>query len=282
MTTEAERLMGRVTPRNLQIALLGMLLAARGMRYRLRADVIRDISFGEHPRLRLDIYPPKGSDSAPVVMFLHGGRFEAYDKETHALVGRALRQMGVVGVLANYRLYPDAIYPAFCHDAVDALGWIANSIAEYGGDPYRIILCGHSAGAVITTLLALDGDRYGLRPGLLRGAITISGLYDYEDSPWHGGKIVDVMGGRETYSTIAQPIKVAGQGGAVPLLILHGEADDLCPVQGARALYRAQKAAGAPVEIQTYPRYDHYQTLFSLLRPRTPIHVRVAAFAHSV
>ncbi len=139
-------------------------------------------------RHTLDVFSPKGVKNAPVLIFVHGGGWVFGDKNMfgyHRSVGLFMASHGVVTVNVNYRLSPEVRHPEHVEDVARAYAWVRRNIANYGGDPDRIILCGHSAGGHIATLLATD-ERYlsnpnlGLKPedrAALRGVITLSGVY---------------------------------------------------------------------------------------------------------
>jgi acetyl esterase/lipase len=114
-------------------------------------DVVRDAPYGEHPRQRLDIYKQPGLAKAPVVLFVHGGAFIRGEKdsnpEIYGNVTRYFARHGCIGVNMEYRLAPDAPYPAGAQDVGLAVAWLRERAQEHGGDPERIVLVGHSAGA---------------------------------------------------------------------------------------------------------------------------------------
>lgn len=139
-----------------------------------------DAAYGPHPRHRLDVYAPVGAqEPAPVLVFVHGGGFLKGDKGgatgwTNAHVGRMAAQAGFVGVVLNYRLAPEATWPAGAEDVAGAVAWLKRHAARHGGDPDRIVLAGTSAGAVhVSGYLKAGGDAD------VRGAVLLSGLYGY-------------------------------------------------------------------------------------------------------
>jgi acetyl esterase/lipase len=123
-----------------------------------------------------------------VVLFVHGGGWMGGDKDFFGLyrgVGRYLARHGIVAVLANYRLSPAVRHPEHIRDVARAFAWTRRHAAEYGGDPDTILLCGHSAGAHLVSLLVTD-DRYLKNPELklgpedrsaIKGVAAVSGVY---------------------------------------------------------------------------------------------------------
>lgn len=142
-----------------------------------------DIAYGPDPRNLLDIYRPRDEQaSAPVVVFFYGGSWNTGSRRDYAFVGEALAARGIVAVLADYRLYPQVRYPAFLEDSAQAVAWTLKEIGRYGGDPKRLFVMGHSAGAYNAAMLAIDGRwlmAQGSSPGVLRGLIGLAGPYDF-------------------------------------------------------------------------------------------------------
>ncbi len=110
----------------------------------------KEIPYGPHPRHRLDVYRTPGLDAAPVVLFVHGGAFIRGDKdstpEIYSNVPRYFARHGCIGINVEYRLAPEAAYPGGAEDVAGAVAWARAHAAEFGGDPAKIILVGHSAG----------------------------------------------------------------------------------------------------------------------------------------
>lgn len=148
--------------------------------------VISDIPYIEdgHNRHRLDIYSPKVIEQAklPVVFWIHGGGWQAGDKSDVALKPKALTERGFLFVSTNYRLLPEVSMEVLTQDLAKSLAWVHKNIGKYNGDPQRIIVGGHSAGAQLAALLCVD-QRYleaeGVGFGMLRGCIPVDGdTYD--------------------------------------------------------------------------------------------------------
>jgi acetyl esterase/lipase len=124
----------------------------------------------------LDVYAPKKKAATPypVVVFIHGGGWSSGNKNIYSFIGRRLAKQGVVAVVVNYRLSPQVEVPAMADDCARAVVWTTEHIREYGGDPQRLFLIGHSAGGGLAALLAADNrlfERRGLATNPVRGAI---------------------------------------------------------------------------------------------------------------
>lgn len=135
----------------------------------------------------LDIYTPRQSSMAqPVVVFIHGGNWNTGNKNLYAFIGRRLAKQGVVAVVINYRLSPAVEVPAMADDCARAVSWVAQHIAQYGGNPTRIFTMGHSAGGGLAALLATDNQLFskaGLAENPVKGVILDDpaglDMYDY-------------------------------------------------------------------------------------------------------
>lgn len=139
-------------------------------------------------RHRLDVYAPKEAAAAlrPVVVFMHGGSWNSGSKNFYSFIGRRLAKQGVVAVIINYRLAPQVRVPQMADDCARAVIWTTEHIREFGGDPQRVFVMGHSAGGGLAALLAADDalfQRRGLARNPVRGAILDDpaglDMYDY-------------------------------------------------------------------------------------------------------
>ena len=139
-----------------------------------------DLSYGEHKLRRLDIFPAMSAErAAPVHVFVHGGYWRAQDKENFAFVATELVRRGITTVVINYELCPDSTLDLVADSALAAIEWVSQHVAEYGGDPRRISLLGHSAGAHLCAVgLAADWRARGIDPSFIRGAVLVSGIFD--------------------------------------------------------------------------------------------------------
>ena len=147
-------------------------------------DVKKNIPYAEpaHERHMLDVYTPAGAKNLPVVFWIHGGGWQAGDKSDVLHKPQMFMDRGFVFVSTNYRLLPHVEMQTIFQDVAKSLKWVHDHIAEYGGDPKRILVGGHSAGAQLAALICID-DRYlkaeGLSLGIIKGCIPVDGdTYD--------------------------------------------------------------------------------------------------------
>lgn len=238
-----------------------------------------NVAYGTGEREKLDVYSPKGAQGRPIIVFWYGGGWENGRKSQYRFVGAALAEAGYVAVLPDYRLYPEVKFPAFVQDGAEALAWVASHAADIGGDPKRIYVAGHSAGAHLAAMLAYDHsqlERVGLRADTVRGFIGLSGPYALDPNT-------------ETYRSIFaapftkadwQPVQLA-KAGAPPALLMHGEQDDVVDVAHARAMAEQLTQLGVAVTLRTYPGRGHRDTVaaFAAAAPnKLPVMDEIRAF----
>jgi acetyl esterase/lipase len=220
--------------------------------------VTQDIAYAEGQRHTLDIYTPDVTVTpAPVVVFFYGGGWETGDKGMYRFVGAALAERGVVVIIPDYRLHPAVQFPAFMEDGADAVAWAHANIARFGGDPRRLFLMGHSAGAQIATLLALDPEYLraaGLTPDRdICGVVGLAGPYDFLAAASPAMKAVF---GPEREWPRSQPINYVTRH-APPMLLLAGQADGTVDPGNTLRLAERLRGAGVAVQAELDPGISH-------------------------
>jgi len=214
--------------------------------------------------LKLDVYAPRTSaGKRPVALFFYGGSWQTGDRAQYAFAGRALASAGIVALVVDYRLFPQTAFPGFEQDAARAFKWAREHATQFGGDPERIFLVGHSAGAQIIALLATDG-RYLAAEGLDRrdiaGVVGISGPYDF--LPITDPKLKPVFG-PEAEWPLSQPVNFVDSG-APPFLLLQGLSDHVVSPRNSTTLQGKLQAAGVPARFVGYPGVGHSRILAGL------------------
>jgi arylformamidase len=158
---------------------LAHLLAAFALLSTAQAqEVERDLRYGEHERQVLDVYAPPGANDRPVVFWIHGGGWQAGDKGDVQHKPQAFTEKGYVFVSTNYRLLPDVDMATIVRDVARAIRWVHDHIAEHGGDPDRLLVMGHSAGAQLAALICTDGrhlEAEGLSLSIVKGCVPVDG-----------------------------------------------------------------------------------------------------------
>ena len=226
----------------------------------------RNLAYGALPRQKLDVYRPRGlRRPAPVVVFLYGGRWQNGSKADYRLLANALTRRGIVTVVADYRLYPEVRFPAFVEDAAGAVRWTRDNIARFGGDTTRIFVAGHSAGAHIATLLALDEQwlrSAGVPPGGVRGFVSIAGPVD---TVWTDPDVQALMGPPAGWPATYPRTHVDGT--EPPLLLLHGGGDETVNPSSSTRLAARIRAHGGCVRTIVYPNVGHVEIVVALAAP---------------
>jgi acetyl esterase/lipase len=199
------------------------------------------------------------------VLFLYGGRWQGGDKGQFRFVGQALASRGFVTVIPDYRRYPEVGFPLFIEDGAAAAAWVRDHGGEHGGDAGAVHLIGHSAGAHIAALLALDRSYLaaaGVPPDAIRSFVGLAGPYDF--LPLDDPTLELIFAVDDLAAT--QPITFAGPG-APPALLLHGTDDLTVRPANSERLAAALAAAGNRVELKLYPNLGHVGLLVALAAP---------------
>ncbi len=248
--------------------------------------VTHDIAYGRENRQRLDIYvsnaPRSNTPGAnrPVIVFFYGGAWQEGSKANYLFAAQALAGTGAIVVVPDYRVYPQVTFPGFLDDGAAAIAWTIRNVARWGGNPNQVFLAGHSAGAYISIMLALDRHYLadaGVPDAHLAGAIGISGPYDFLPITRPDIKpIFEVV----PDLAVTQPIHYARMD-TPPLLLLTGEADTTVGPYNTRNLAGRVRALGGPVETHYYPGVAHIGSVLALtafFRDRAPVLADIAHF----
>lgn len=252
-----------------------------------------DVAYGDAERQVMDIYRPEigpesgpesESDDAPVVVYFYGGSWKSGSRRTYRFMGEALARNGFVVAVPDYRLYPDVRFPDFVEDGARAVRWISAHVREFGGDPGRIILMGHSAGAHIAALLAFD-ERYLARQGVpgasLRGFVGVAGPYAFD--PLAYGSTKPIFSGLNDTDQ-ARPVTFVG-GEEVATLLLHGTDDQTVYPQNSRDFAARIRDAGGRVSLLEYDDTGHIRIILSyaaLFRGRDTVYEDTIGFLKSL
>ncbi len=229
--------------------------------------VARAVPFGTHGQ-KLDVWAPTAParGQRPVLIWWYGGGWVKGDRAAYAFAGRAFAQAGYIVVVADYRKVPQVRFPAFLEDGAEAVAWTRDNAARFGGDPARIALAGHSAGAYTAIMLALDPRwlrAQSVDPRIVKAAVGLSGPYDFY--PFEKKRAIDAMSAwprpEET-----QPIHFA-RGDAPPLLLVTSSEDVTVRPRNAIGLAARLRELGAPVELKQYRGLDHEDVVMALAKP---------------
>ena len=239
------------------------------------------IAFGGHAQT-LDVWVPKQPRDAPrpVIVFFHGGGWVKGDRDAYAFAGRAFASRGFVVVIPDYRKVPEVRFPAFIEDGAQAIRWTRENVGKFGGDPDRIALAGHSAGAHTAVTLALDPrwlEAAAVAPDAVKAAVGLSGPYDFY--PFDKKRSIDAMAQwpepRDT-----QPIEWA-RASAPPMLLITSSEDTVVRPYNTENLAAKLRGVGAPVETENYEGLSHEDVVVALSKPfrgKAPVLERSVTF----
>ena len=154
---------------------------AESARARAELPMQFDVPYGPHHAERLDVFAAARPGPAPVHVFVHGGYWHRLDKADFSFVVRGLRPAGAVTVVINYGLLPSIDMDTLVAQCRRAVAWVHTHARDFGGDPDRLFVSGHSAGGHLTAMLmATDWAALGRPADTIKGGVAISGLYDLE------------------------------------------------------------------------------------------------------
>jgi len=242
----------------------------------------------DDPIQSVDVYAPQDAaptDKRPVIIWFHGGGWHHGGRDVYGFAGRAFASKGFVTVVVGYRLGEAGKFPGFMEDAAAAIRWTHANIARYGGDPDRLVLAGHSAGAHMVELAALDPRWLGelAQPGgAVRGVIGLAGPADF--LPFTPGDSPDRAMGHVRPIEQTQPIHYA-RADAPSLWLAHGDADTTVRIGNSIRLAAAVTDAGGQAEVKRYPGIDHSGTVTPLslfYRDTIPLLEDAVVFARRV
>jgi acetyl esterase/lipase len=225
----------------------------------------RSLAYGEGPRQKLDVYKPRHAAKAPVVVFFYGGTWQRGSRGLYPFVGASLAAQGVVTVVPDYSTFPPARFPTFIEDAARAVRFSRTSAAQWGGDPSRLVLMGHSAGAYIAAMLSFDPhwlEQVGLNSQTdLAGFIGLAGPYDF--LPIESRTLCTIFGGANRAET--QPISFV-TGKEAPSLLITARCDRLVSPGNSRRMAAKIRDLGGVAEELTSGGVGHL-TLIGAFAP---------------
>lgn len=241
------------------------------------------VAFGSHGQT-LDVWRPAEASATPrpVVIFWYGGGWVDGNRAAYAFAARAFARAGFVVVVPDYRKVPAIRFPAMLQDGAQAVKWTRDHIADFGGDPARIALSGHSAGAYTVAMLTLDRRwlaAEGVDPAIVRAAVPLCGPYDFY--PWTSDRARAAFKGVAD-PAMTQPIHFA-RADAPPMLLVTGTADTTVRPRNALRLAVALRALHAPVAVRNYPDQTHEAIVMALsvpFRARSAVLGDAVAFLH--
>ena len=239
--------------------------------------VARDVSYSADPLNTFDIFAPQSAPKVPrtVVFYLHGGGFERGDKRMpgspfYDNLMLWLAQHGMVGVNMNYRLAPKHTWPAAEEDMAAAVGWVQAHIAQFGGNPDRIVLWGESAGACLIAGYLVDPQFHGPRGHGVTGAVLNSGIYELlRPHPYFASELAQTRSRSRIASMAALTI---------PLFVSCTEIDLPAAISQAEKVSAARRAAGHPSTYAMFSDHSHISQNYSIGTADTSVSAPILEF----
>jgi acetyl esterase/lipase len=224
-------------------------------------NVLRDLPYGPHQRHRADVFVPATSGAGrAALVFVHGGGFSrgaksAPDSPFYDNIGLWAAREGLIGVTINYRLSPQFKYPSGAEDVARVVQWLRGEVRNWGGDPARIYLFGHSAGGshVADYLVRTSNPQ-------VAGAVLLSGIYD----PGEGGTLWKDYYGDDVsrYPAMSSLPRLASVD--TPLLVASGELDAPNFVADFDKLVEQRRAIGKPMTVVRLPNHSHLSEAYAV------------------
>ncbi|MEL7276081.1 MAG: alpha/beta hydrolase [Pseudomonadota bacterium] len=242
----------------------GAFIVANLPRFVFPGDISRGLVFDTETSLALDIYTPKDAEGAPVIVFFYGGSWQTGERGNYAFVAMTLAREGFVVALPDYRKFPDVRFPAFVEDGARAIAWLRENVATFGGDPERMYLSGHSAGAHIAMLLAMDESYLAAEgaAGAVKGVSGLAGPYHFTPT---AEDTMAIFGPPERY-----PLMQAGNyvnGGEPPVQMQYGLSDETVGYANIERLGAPLEASGVCHAEVLYDDLSHVQIVADFAWP---------------
>lgn len=231
-------------------------------------DIVYDESSPDNHATSLDVYAPDPQvENAPVMVWVHGGGFRVSDKASSKDLGPKpeffVSKLGYVLVSVNYRLLPEGQYPTNVQDVANALAWVHNNIAEFGGNPDQIFLMGHSAGAALVANVATDESflkKAGKSFALLKGVIANEGGYGVDAGEEEAKRFESLYSAN--WREVVAVSQVPKNKGIPPFLLYHVTGESHIPPANselqALGLAKALQDAGVRAEVVSLDHVEHF------------------------
>jgi acetyl esterase/lipase len=227
----------------------------------------RDIAYGSEAGQLLDVYTREDVVSKGVLIFVHGGYWDTGSKNDYPFVADSFTELGYTTVAVGYRLVPTVTFPAYVEDVALAVKWTVDNISQYGGNPEKIFLMGHSAGAHIAGLVAFDEQyllKHGLTQNTIDGFIGLAGPYNFLPVSPDDIRSIAALGAVETYPD-TQPINFVDATDP-PAFIGYTLRDRTVNPNNSLSFAEKIREVGGSVEERSYDRVNHVTILGAVAR----------------
>jgi arylformamidase len=234
--------------------------------YLKRANIVRDVRYGALAAERLDLFKPLASN-APVLVFIHGGYWQWLDKDDYAFALEPLVAAGVLVATINYPLCPEISLDTLVDRVRAACAWVWQNVRDYGGDPERLHVAGHSAGGHLAAMMAATdwlAFQNNLSRDMIKSIIPISGLYDLEPLRWtslNDGVRMDLESAKRNSPIFMAPTTALD----VTVIVGGGETDEFH--RQSREFAGAWLGGAATIEYLESPGHDHFGVIEAMTEP---------------
>ncbi|MDH3442930.1 MAG: alpha/beta hydrolase [Deltaproteobacteria bacterium] len=241
---------------------------AQSRKVRESAKSWLNISYGRSPREFLDIYAAENA-GGPVFVYIHGGYWRSGSTEDNANFVPAFTRRGATVALVEYDLCPNVTVTDIVGQTRAAIAWVYRNITQYGGDPTKLYVAGHSAGGHLTAMaLAHDWENEGLAKDFIQGAVAMSGVHD-----------LDMVMHISANEQIRMTPEIAKQNSPLlhvprvncPLLVAVGELEPKGWKQMSMDYFEFCKKRGVKSEYLDVPGANHYTMSEHLGNPDSPL-----------
>jgi arylformamidase len=236
-----------------------------------KLPVIKDISYGNLQRERLDIYPSLQPQSKTLI-FLHGGYWQMLDKSMFHFIANGFHSYSVTTVLLTYPLAPEVSIDQIVLSCRKAIKWLYSNISAFNGDPHQIYIVGHSAGGHLAAMLmATDWELFdpGLSANVLKGICAVSGLFNLV--PIHLSYINRVLKMDMETAKSNSPVRLEPSN-SCPLIVAVGEAESAEFNDQSKEFYTCWKNKGIDNQLLQMPRQNHYSIAETIVDPQSSLH----------
>jgi arylformamidase len=244
--------------------------ASESARMRARLPCRLSVPYGASEPERLDIFPAAKEGPSPIFVFLHGGYWRLLESADSCFMAECLTAAGACVVAVNYALAPQVTLSEIVRQCRAATAWVHKHAREFGGDPTQIHLSGSSAGGHLAAMMLAPGweSDFGVPSNVVAGATLLSGLYDLEPvrlghpNEWLKLNVTDVAALSPLFHL---PERV------VPIIVSYAPSETHEFKRQSEAYMAASMARGCRVRFVPMPRTSHYDIVFGLAEPESPL-----------
>ena len=233
-------------------------------------ELVSGVEYGTNARQKLDIYLPKAAEKSTalkkVIIFYYGGNWDSGERADYKFAAEALVSHGYIVVIPDFRVYPEVLFPGFMADPVSAAKWVKTNIKKYNGDANKVFLAGHSSGAHMAVMMAINPEylaEASLKPNDFAGVIGLAGPYDF--LPLKSDRLKTIFGS-EAEQWKSQPINFVN-GKNPPLFLAVGMKDDTVWPRNTINLAKKIKEKNGLVEVHEFASYGHVDMVAKLAKP---------------